>query len=481
MLENEGVALRAIRWSEIFPWLSIAKSFRLAVTLRLLTFGAAAVLLTLLGWSAIAGLFSHEETVEINGEGVTKAFPPGLEGLAQNPRVEKNGEKSTKTVPNSSWTSEFPGQSPWQVIDHTVPNRPFGDLVPNPEMSATFGFDWRGMKIRDRGGPLFHTWALLSRPVWRILSIPTPVAGYWFTEGESMTAGDFLSLLLSAVWSLAVWAYFGAAISRVAAVQLASGEQVGWGAALRWARAKWLAYFSAPLLPMLGVALIVLPILVLGLLMKYDFLAAVAALIWPLVLAGGAVMTILLAGVLLGWPLMWATISVEGTDSFDALNRTYSYVFQRPLRYLFYVIVASLIGWLGWIVVETFAASVIALASWAASWGAGSARIQELTVGSGDPSLAHAARAIIVFWSGWVKLLAIGYSFSYFGVASTAIYYLLRRDVDARETDEVFLDADASEQKFGLPKLEKDAAGAPEIAEKPGASVEVADGKGKAD
>ena len=64
-----------------------------------------------------------------------------------------------------------------------------------------------------------------------------------------------------------------------------------------------------------------------------------------------------------------------------------------------------------------------------------------------------------------MKLLAIGYSFSYFGVASTAIYYLLRRDVDARETDEVFLDADASEQKFGLPKLQKDAAGAPEIAE----------------
>ena len=92
-------------------------------------------------------------------------------------------------------------------------------------------------------------------------------------------------------------------------------------------------------------------------------------------------MTILLAGVLLGWPLMWATISVEGTDSFDALNRTYAYVFQRPLRYLFYAIVAAVIGWLGWIVVENFAASVIWLASWAASWGAGSARMQELTAG----------------------------------------------------------------------------------------------------
>ena len=284
--------------------------------------------------------------------------------------------------------------------------------------------------------------------MWRILRSA-------LTSGESLTVSDFLSLLLSAVWSLAVWAYFGAAISRVAAVQLATGEQVGWGAALRWARAKWLAYFSAPVLPMLGVAVAVLPILVLGLADENRFPRVLAALFWPLVLVGGFVMTILLAGVLLGWPLMWATISVEGTDSFDALNRTYAYVFQRPLRYLFYVIVAAVIGWLGWIVVENFAASVIWLAAWAASWGAGAARIQELTAGSVDSSLAHAATSIIAFWSGWVKLLAIGYSFSYFGVASTAIYYLLRRDVDARETDEVFLDADTSEEKFGLPTLQK--------------------------
>ena len=78
-----------------------------------------------------------------------------------------------------------------------------------------------------------------------------------------------------------------------------------------------------------------------------------------------------------------------------------------------------------------------------------------------------------------MKLLAIGYSFSYFGVASTAIYYQLRRDVDARETDEVFLDADRSEERFGLPKLEKDAAGAPEIAEGSASEAESADVKAK--
>ena len=53
---------------------------------------------------------------------------------------------------------------------------------------------------------------------------------------------------------------------------------------------------------------------------------------------------------------------------------------------------------------------------------------------------------MIRFWAGCVKLLAVGYLFSYFWTASTAIYFLLRHDVDATEMDEVFLDADATEQ-----------------------------------
>ena len=61
MLEKEGVALKAIRWSEIFPWLSIGKSFRLAIGPRPLVFGAAALLLTLGGWYTIAYVFRHDD------------------------------------------------------------------------------------------------------------------------------------------------------------------------------------------------------------------------------------------------------------------------------------------------------------------------------------------------------------------------------------------------------------------------------------
>src|SRR5208282_4243693 len=167
MLENDGVALRAIRWSPIFPWLSIAKSFRLAVTLRLMVFGAVAVLLTLLGWWEIAGLFSHD------------------------------------TARNSSWNDSFPDQTAWQVIDRSVPNRPFAGtglgagviVVPNQAIAGTIPRnDAPGLQIQALS-PLIHTWALLSGPVWRILSIQPP------TAGESMTFTDFLSLLISAVWS----------------------------------------------------------------------------------------------------------------------------------------------------------------------------------------------------------------------------------------------------------------------------------------
>jgi hypothetical protein len=262
-------------------------------------------------------------------------------------------------------------------------------------------------------------------------------------------------LILSSLWSLAVWAFFGGAITRIAAVQLASDERVGWGEALRWAGAKWPAYVAAPLFPMLGVLLAVVPLFVVGLLLKANFGVLLVGLIWPLLFVAGLIMTLLLLGVIFGWPLMWATISSEGTDSFDALSRTYAYVFQRPLRYLFYAVVAAILGVLGWLLVENIAAGIVWLTAWGASWGSGAERMDEITRHRLE-GMAGAGAAMIGFWAGCVKLLALGYMAGYFWTASTAIYFLLRRDVDATEMDEVFLEADKSEQEFGLPPLPSD-------------------------
>ena len=74
--------------------------------------------------------------------------------------------------------------------------------------------------------------------------------------------------------------------------------------------------------------------------------------------------------------------------------------------------------------------------------------------------IGYAGAGLIRFFAGCVKLLAVGYLFSYFWTAAVAIYFLLRRDVDATEMDEVFLDADADEQASGLPTVTTDQAGA---------------------
>ena len=87
-------------------------------------------------------------------------------------------------------------------------------------------------------------------------------------------------------------------------------------------------------------SVLTLPLVIFGLLMKLDLLVMLLSVIWPVALVIGFLMAMLLVGLFFGWPLMWATVGVESTDAFDSLSRAYSYVFHRPLRLLFYVIVA---------------------------------------------------------------------------------------------------------------------------------------------
>jgi len=205
-----------------------------------------------------------------------------------------------------------------------------------------------------------------------------------------------------------------------------------------------------------------------GLLLNANFGVFLAALVWPVLLVAGLVMAALLLGLAFGWPLMWTTISTEGTDSFDALSRSYAYVFQRPLHYLFYVVVAVLFGALGWLLVSEFAAGVIGLTYWAASWACGANQIALIMPGGGElEGIGYAGAGLIHFWTGCVKLLAVGFLYGYFWTACGAVYLLLRRDVDATEMDEVFLEEDESEQSYGLPPLGTDETGAPVVSEEP--------------
>ena len=52
-----------------------------------------------------------------------------------------------------------------------------------------------------------------------------------------------------------------------------------------------------------------------GLFLRFDFFAMIAGLLWVLPLAWSLLLAVVLIGLLLGWPLMWATVAVEHTDA----------------------------------------------------------------------------------------------------------------------------------------------------------------------
>jgi len=411
MSDNDRDTLRRVAWSEICPWLAIFRTFRLAIGLRVLVLAAVGIFLTLSGWAVLGWVFLEDAELEM-----------------------------------PAWMG--PGKGcPWVAIDEAVPDRPtLRNLGKGLEAGPLAPTAWQAPD------PYSGTWVQLSQPLWEV-------------GRGSVTLRKLACLLLCGLWAVAVWAFFGGAITRIAAVQLACEERVGWGAALRHAGSKWLSYFAAPLLPLMGVLLVGLPVVLAGFLLREQYVGVwLAALVWPLVLLAGLLMAMLALGLIFGWPLMWATISAEGTDSFDALSRCYAYVFGRPLHYLFYAFVAAVVGALGWLLVSNFAAGVIWASYSAAGWGAGVDNVELIRlIHKGE--LGGAGQIIEVCWVGCVKLLAVGFIYGYFWTASTAIYFLLRRDVDATEMDEVFLDEDASEPSYGLPPLKTDEAGAPVVDE----------------
>lgn len=403
MIEPDGDKIRSIAWTEVFPWLRIIRAFRIAISFRSLLFGAVAIFLTAVGWGLIGAAFStNSMSVSVDNNTLTVC-----EYVNLNPSTAK-----------------------------IVPNRPvLLDILNGKE-----GFscsDWR------LNNPMLSSWATLSQPAISGMSC----------EGLRQTpVRTIASIILSGLWSLAVWSFFGVAICRTAAVRLTVGEKVGLNAAVRFAGRKWISHFAAPLLPIGGMMLAAIPVVVIGVILCAGNIGAiVSGIVWPLAIIAGFVMTLLLLGVLFGWPLMWGAISTEGSDSFDALSRSYAYLMQRPLHYFFYAIIAAFFGWLGWLLVRDFAACVVWMSYWGAGWGG--ANINDIIYGG------SAGHSIIRFWVGCVKLLAIGYIFSYFWSASTAIYLLLRKDIDNTEMDEVFLENE--EEPGDLPAIVKDSVGAP--------------------
>jgi hypothetical protein len=397
-----------VTWSSLFPLAILLRAMRLAVSVRALLLASLALLLTFLGWSIAGWIFRMPAEDEWN-------------------------------LANPTATTFWPWQHPPLLLMSTE--------IENWSTSAP---GWNQT--------LLLPWQHLSRPFRRA-----------FDANLGLTACVYL--LVCGAWATAVWAFFGGAIARGAAVALARDEALGWGQVLSYARAKWLSIVAAPFVPLLGIAMLAIPLAIFGLIMQVPGIGMLfAGLVWPLALLVAVGMTVLALGLLFGWPLMWATISAEGSDAFDAVSRSYAYVYHRPLHYLFYVAQAALLGLAGWALVNLFATTVLTMASWGVSWGtgkdAGDTVMHAFMAPAEDLSGTESAGAALVrFWTRVVWTIAGAFSYSYLFTAATAIYFVLRQQVDATERDEIYLTGEGD--SFGLPPLEADALGVPGVKDVP--------------
>jgi hypothetical protein len=262
-----------------------------------------------------------------------------------------------------------------------------------------------------------------------------------------------------------VWALFGGAITRIAAVQFARDEKISLKESLQFAASKFLSYGGAPAIPLGFIAFFALLCIVGGFISRIPGVGPIfAGVLWVLPLVAGFVMAIILVGWAFGWPLMYSTISVEGSDSFDALSRSFAYIFQRPWHYLFYTIVAVVFGSLCSFFVVLFADLLVYMTQWAVAWGCGDPLLSQLFYyapdasgwGSGAEQAVDEPTGLTQFgavctgiWLYLLFFLLVGFVYSYFWSASTIIYYLLRRDVDNTEMQEVFLEGEADD--LGMP------------------------------
>src|SRR5262249_25581613 len=151
----------------------------------------------------------------------------------------------------------------------------FEDRGPNPYLlvtgrataygdDVTRGVPWErgeffGWFARDQVPVLIEPLVKFLRPIVYLFD---PGSGAW----------NRIYLLLVILWTLATWALFGGAITRMAAVQVARpNEKVGMTEAVRFAWSRYKSFFSAPLFPLLFIVVLTVFLILFAVVQEYTW------------------------------------------------------------------------------------------------------------------------------------------------------------------------------------------------------------------
>jgi len=271
---------------------------------------------------------------------------------------------------------------------------------------------------------------------------------------------------------VAIWAFFGGAISRAAVLDVSRDEKISLRESFAFAKSHYLSFATAPLIPIGFVLLGGLALWVGGLVGAIPAVGEIiVGLTFFLALLAGFLIALVIVCGAGSLPMLMPAIAADNLDALDALSTTYSYVGARPWKTIFYAFLATCYGAACIVFLKLF----VMIMLWAVghfvgasmNWGdayalnAAGAKVkvaskldamwQAPTFDGGRPffgtfdkqSLRHVSWFgqwclkvwIYALW-GLVAACVVGFFYS----ASSVIFFLLRRDVDLTDIEECYLE-----------------------------------------
>ena len=261
--------------------------------------------------------------------------------------------------------------------------------------------------------------------------------------------------------TLAVISLVGGGLCRIAALQFARNEKPGITEALRFSAKRFLSFFTVPLTPVGIIIFIGLFVFLLGLIGNIPRAGELIIGIFMLpALIAGALIAIVLIGTVAGFNLMFPAIVYDGSDCFDAISRSFSYVYSKPWRMSFYTAIAVVYGAICYTFVRFFTFLLLWVTRWFLQFGVwvnnSSKEVNKLTAIWPEPSFmglrsspswatANWSESLAAFLVYLVLLVVVGllvsFVISFYFSANTIIYALMRNRVDNTALQDIYTPA----------------------------------------
>ena len=247
----------------------------------------------------------------------------------------------------------------------------------------------------------------------------------------------------------------GGAICRSAALEFARGEKPGLTESLGFGLKKFKSLITAPLLLTAITAGFGAVVYLTGLLGNIRYAGELfIALTLAAALVFGLLTLLFLIGSIAGANLIFPVIAYEGSDGYDAISRSFCYVYTHPWWMFCYTAIAAAFGTVSYLFVRLFAFGLLITTYILIDLGIFNqpevpgklARIWarpdffNLVGQNADPvGLTESAAAFIIYITVLLVVgLVVAFVISFYFCSSTIIYALMRRKVDDIDMSRVY-------------------------------------------